>query len=103
MPRKDHAVVMARFAEECLDKMTTLTKALESSLGPDTGDLSLRIGLHSGPVTVSLLLLVLLLHMVCKRSNLIHPVLLRHVYCTSIHRPVFYGERKGASSCLGIQ
>ena len=31
--------------------MNDLTKKLEVSLGPDTGDLSLRIGLHSGPVT----------------------------------------------------
>lgn len=26
-------------------------KRLEVNLGPDTGDLGLRIGLHSGPVT----------------------------------------------------
>lgn len=50
-PRKDHAVVMARFARDCLRKMRPLCKQLELTLGPDTGDLNIRIGLHSGPVT----------------------------------------------------
>lgn len=54
-PRKDHATVMARFARDCLTKMNDLTKQLEVTLGPDTGDLSLRIGLHSGPVTAGVL------------------------------------------------
>jgi class 3 adenylate cyclase len=31
--------------------MRSLTKKLELTLGPDTSDLSLRIGMHSGPVT----------------------------------------------------
>jgi len=35
--------------------MNSLTKRLEVSLGPDTGDLSLRIGLHSGQVTAGVL------------------------------------------------
>jgi hypothetical protein len=45
-PRKDHAVVMARFAYDCLQKFSTLTKQMEVALGPDTGDLGLRVGLH---------------------------------------------------------
>ena len=49
------AVVMARFARDCMTKVHTLTKRLEVSLGPDTGDLSMRIGLHSGPVTAGVL------------------------------------------------
>ena len=48
---KDHAVACARFARDILDKMRVLTNQLEVSLGPDTGDLSLRIGLNSGPGT----------------------------------------------------
>ena len=40
------AVVMAKFARECLYKMWNDVKDLEVYLGPDTGDLSLRIGLH---------------------------------------------------------
>jgi len=54
-PRKDHAVAMVRFAAECLQKMNDLAKQLEVSLGPDTGDLSMRFGLHSGPVTAGVL------------------------------------------------
>lgn len=54
-PRKDHAVVMARFASDCIQRMNDLSKLLEVSLGPDTGDLALRVGLHSGPVTAGVL------------------------------------------------
>jgi hypothetical protein len=54
-PRKDHAVVMARFARDAMEKMHELTQKLEVTLGPDTGDLSMRIGLHSGPVTAGVL------------------------------------------------
>ena len=32
-----------------------LTKKLEVTLGPDTGDLAMRIGMHSGPVTAGVL------------------------------------------------
>ena len=54
-PRKDHAIVMARFSRECLDKFNELAKKLEITLGPDTGDLAMRVGLHSGPVTAGVL------------------------------------------------
>jgi class 3 adenylate cyclase len=54
-PRKDHAVVMARFSRDCLYKMNGLTKSLEITLGPDTAELGLRFGLHSGPVTAGVL------------------------------------------------
>jgi class 3 adenylate cyclase len=53
--RNDHAVVMARFANDCLHRMLKLVKALEKSLGPDTGDLGLRTGLHSGQVVAGVL------------------------------------------------
>ena len=39
---------MARFARDCLYRFGILTKQLETELGPGTGDLGLRIGLHSG-------------------------------------------------------
>jgi class 3 adenylate cyclase len=32
-------------------KMNFMVKELEVKLGPDTGDLSLRISIHSGPIT----------------------------------------------------
>jgi class 3 adenylate cyclase len=54
-PRKDHAIVMARFATDCNLKLHRLVKELEVTLGPDTGDLSMRFGLHSGPVTAGVL------------------------------------------------
>jgi len=54
-PRKDHAVVMVRFAYECLNEMRSLVKRLEVLLGPSTGDLKARCGMHSGPVTAGVL------------------------------------------------
>ena len=35
--------------------MNEIVKELEVTLGPDTADLSMRIGLHSGPVTAGVL------------------------------------------------
>jgi class 3 adenylate cyclase len=54
-PRKDHAVVMAKFARECVEHFNGLAKQLEITLGPDTADLAMRAGLHSGPVTAGVL------------------------------------------------
>jgi len=54
-PRPDHAVAMSQFALECLDRMHVLVKKLEVHLGPDTADLAMRIGIHSGPVTAGVL------------------------------------------------
>jgi class 3 adenylate cyclase len=53
--RKDHYAVMCRFAQDCMSAMHVHTKELEVRLGPDTGDLSLRVGLHSGPVVAGVL------------------------------------------------
>jgi 3'5'-cyclic nucleotide phosphodiesterase/Adenylate and Guanylate cyclase catalytic domain len=46
---------MTRFAQECLKRMAALTKQLETTLGPSTGDLKGRCGLHSGQVTAGVL------------------------------------------------
>jgi hypothetical protein len=54
-PQANHAVIMAKFAGECLLKMNQVTRELEVVLGPDTGDLSMRFGLHSGAVTAGVL------------------------------------------------
>jgi class 3 adenylate cyclase len=54
-PQASHAVIMARFASECLSKMADVTRRLETSLGPDTRELDIRVGLHSGPVTAGVL------------------------------------------------
>mmetsp|Transcript_20229 Transcript_20229/g.43726 ORF Transcript_20229/g.43726 Transcript_20229/m.43726 type:complete len:1181 (+) Transcript_20229:158-3700(+) len=54
-PNKEHAVAMAKFSRDCMEKMDSLVHRLEAKLGPDTGDLSMRFGLHSGPVTAGVL------------------------------------------------
>jgi len=50
-----HAVIMAKFAKKSLKRYETLIKKLETHLGPDTVDLGLRMGIHSGPVTAGVL------------------------------------------------
>lgn len=48
----NHAIVMAEFAREALQRFDRVVRGdLEISLGPDTAELGLRVGLHSGPVT----------------------------------------------------
>ena len=54
-PRPDHATVMAKFANECLSTMLDVIQKLETELGPDTAELGLRVGLHSGPVVAGVL------------------------------------------------
>ncbi|CAB9516746.1 Receptor-type guanylate cyclase gcy [Seminavis robusta] len=54
-PRHDHAVVMAKYSDNIIAKMGTLTKELEVLLGPDTAELGLRVGINSGPVTGGIL------------------------------------------------
>jgi class 3 adenylate cyclase len=51
--QKDHATLMVLFASDIMIKMKILVKELEVSLGP--GDLALRIGIHSGPITAGVL------------------------------------------------
>lgn len=46
---------MARFAWDCLHAMREVTTSLENRLGPDTAELSMRFGMHSGPVTAGVL------------------------------------------------
>ena len=48
-------MVMAKFARDCLAEMQVLVHKLEVTLGPDTADLTIRVGLHSGPVTAGVL------------------------------------------------
>ena len=53
--RADHAVIMAKFAQDCLNDMQQTVIELEVLLGPDTAELAMRVGLHSGPVTAGVL------------------------------------------------
>jgi len=54
-PRKDHAVAMARFSRDCLSCFRDTIQNLAASLGHDTLELGIRIGIHSGPVTAGVL------------------------------------------------
>ena len=54
-PQEYHACIVAKFAFECLVKVNQVMKELEIQLGPDTGELGMRFGLHSGPVTAGVL------------------------------------------------
>lgn len=45
-PNDDHAIIVARFARGCMKKMKDVTAKLEVTLGPDTSDLKLRIGIN---------------------------------------------------------
>jgi class 3 adenylate cyclase len=54
-PDPNHAVTMAKFARDCLHKMKDIVHHLETTLGPDTSDLRLRVGLNSGPTTAGVL------------------------------------------------
>ncbi|CAJ1960714.1 unnamed protein product [Cylindrotheca closterium] len=54
-PTKAHASIMAGFARDCVSRFVDLVSVLETTLGPDTGDLGIRVGMHSGPVTAGVL------------------------------------------------
>ena len=45
-PQEKHALLMVRFAWDCLNAMDKVCKLLEVSLGPDTTNLGMRVGLH---------------------------------------------------------
>ena len=48
-PRRNHAVVIARFAQHIMLKMSKIVHELEVALGPGTSELNMRFGIHSGP------------------------------------------------------
>jgi class 3 adenylate cyclase len=50
-PQSKHAVIMAKFAHEIKTKFADIAK----EFGPECSDLSMRLGLHSGPVTAGVL------------------------------------------------
>ncbi|CAB9511705.1 Receptor-type guanylate cyclase gcy [Seminavis robusta] len=54
-PRSDHASAMSRFAADCRAQMHKTCKALEKTLGPETGDIGARFGLHSGQCVAGVL------------------------------------------------
>jgi class 3 adenylate cyclase len=54
-PMDDHAIAAARFSRFILQRMKELARTLEVTLGPDTTDLKLRVGMNSGQVTAGVL------------------------------------------------
>ncbi|KAL3924987.1 MAG: hypothetical protein SGILL_000700 [Bacillariaceae sp.] len=54
-PRPNHALTMAKYSRDCLTTMKEKCLELEVELGPDTTELGIRIGLHSGPVVAGVL------------------------------------------------
>lgn len=55
-PQKDHAVIMAKFAAEAMNAMNQLIhNELVHTLGADTANLQMRVGMHSGAVTAGVL------------------------------------------------
>jgi class 3 adenylate cyclase len=54
-PQEIHAIIMCRFANACIVRMSQMMHVLVEKLGPDTANLSMRVGLHSGPVTAGVL------------------------------------------------
>lgn len=54
-PRRDHAVAIVRFARHCMYQLSHVVQQLDSQLGPGTSELSMRFGIHSGPVTAGVL------------------------------------------------
>jgi hypothetical protein len=43
-PRRNHAIVMVKFANDMLVEMSAIVSALETRLGPGTANLRIRVG-----------------------------------------------------------
>lgn len=55
-PQSRHALIMAKFAQECMSKLRSeLERLADTHLGIGTLALAMRCGLHSGPVTAGVL------------------------------------------------
>ena len=54
-PQAKHAVIMSRFANDCIQEIHSVTTELALTLGEETKNLAMRVGLHSGPTTAGVL------------------------------------------------
>ena len=54
-PQADHAVILVKFAQDCMTQFSQLTHDLVDTLGADTAELEMRVGLHSGATTAGVL------------------------------------------------
>ncbi|CAB9525722.1 Receptor-type guanylate cyclase gcy [Seminavis robusta] len=51
----EHALIMTKFAQTCMRKFHPVLVSLSPTLGDDTLNVQMRVGMHSGPVTGGLL------------------------------------------------
>lgn len=54
-PQDDHAIILIKFARDCISKWNMLIRGLAEKLGDDTVELGMRVGIHSGPTTAGVL------------------------------------------------
>jgi class 3 adenylate cyclase len=54
-PQADHAVILVKFSHDCLRQFSQLTHDLVATLGANTRQLEIRVGLHSGATTAGIL------------------------------------------------
>lgn len=54
-PQAMHSIIMVKFARDCLEKIPIITRRLAETLGQDTLELGMRVGLHSGNTTAGVL------------------------------------------------
>lgn len=54
-PQSNHSAIALLFARACIVRMRRVVRKLEVTLGPDTADLNIRVGINSGPVTAGVL------------------------------------------------
>jgi hypothetical protein len=83
-PQERHATIMAKFTIACVRKFSSLMKQLETVLGPDTSDLALRVGIHSGPVTAGVYVSTNRLCLVSHLNNGISRSFVRLFLCFSL-------------------
>ncbi len=92
-PRTDHAVVMVKFARECRSQCVQVTRKLETSLGPGTGELRYRFG-------VSIICTTIFRPSLVSNSSITSSL---NSYTVVQSQPVFSEAKRVASSSLGIQ
>lgn len=113
-PQDDHAVRMATFCLECRKITKTVTRKLERSLGPETAELGMRFGLHSGPVTAGVLqgersrfqLFGDTVNTAARMGNSGHKNLIQASEATALHlieadRGSWVSQREGTTTVLG--
>lgn len=54
-PQRDHATRMVKFARDCMTEMRNAVEDLAHTLGSDTRELEMRVGIHSGSTTAGVL------------------------------------------------